>query len=220
MPTQPQPPERRVLHRPDDPASVLHDAEILHGGAPYSVLSDAVRSLFTDLSSPGISHLLVGTLAMLQHVDGRTTRDIDLIIEFEDLDKLSGFRTGEREEWSATGTVGPLCLKLLFTANPFFANVLRDHAESRRLPDVPIRCATPEGIVLLKLFALPSLYRQGKVQRAALYESDILQLLLHQPRDPEGILLQLQAHMPASDINALRKILHEIQQRINHQHHF
>lgn len=220
MTAQPQPPERRVLHRPDDPASVLCDAEMPYGGASYSMLSAAVRSLFTDLSQSGIPHLLVGALAMLQHVDGRSTRNIDLIVALDDLDKLSGFRSDQREDWFTTGTVGSLRVHLWHTALPFFATVMHNHAETRRLLNVPIRCATLEGLVLLKLFTLPSLYRQGKVQRAALYETDILQLLLHQPRDPEGILLQLQAHMPASDIKALGKILHEIQQRATHQHHF
>lgn len=220
MKTQPQPPERRPLHRPDDPASVLRDAEIPYGYDRDAAMTATTRRFLDELSSSGIPHLLVGALAMLQHVDGRTTRDIDLIIALDDLQKLSGFQLEECNEWFATGTVGPLRVDLLFTANPLFEMVLHDYADPRLLLDVPIRCATPEGIVLLKLFALPSLYRQGNIQRAALYETDILQLLVHQPRDAETLLLQLQPHMTASDINALRQILGEIQQRILHRNHF
>lgn len=176
MKPQPQPPERRPLHRADDPASVLRDAEIPYGFDRDSAMSATTRRFLDGLASSGIPHLLVGALAMLQHIDGRTTRDINLIVALDDLEKIPGFLLEERNEWFATGTV--------------------------------------------KLFALPSLYRQGNIQRAALYESDILQLLLHQPTPCETLLAQLQAHMPPSDINALRQILTEIQHRLTNQHRF
>lgn len=217
---QPQPPERRPLHRPDDPSSVIRDAEIPYRFDQDAALAAATRRFIDGLHSSGIPHLLVGALAMLQHVDGRTTRDIDLIVAVEDMDKLPGFVLEERNEWFATGTSGPLRIDLLFTANPLFLAVLHQHAETRSLLDVPIRCATPEGIILLKLFALPSLYRQGNAQRAALYETDILQLLLHQPIDLETLLAQLVPHMAASDINDLRSVLADIQQRIGHRNRF
>lgn len=104
--------------------------------------------------------------------------------------------------------------------NALFNEVLTNHAESRTLLGTPIQCATPRGIILLKLFALPSLYRQGNIDRAATYETDILRLLLHQPADAESLLLPLHPHMTQSDINALRNILADIQHRIEHRHHF
>jgi hypothetical protein len=220
MKPQPQPPERRLLHDPQDFSSVLRDAEIPYGCDRDAALAAATRRFLEGLSSTGIPHVLVGALAMLQYVDGRTTRDIDFIVATEDLQRLPGFILEEGNEWFATGTSGPLRVDLLFTANPLFASVLERHSEPRVFLGAEIQCATPEGIVLLKLFALPSLYRQGNVQRAALYETDILQLLIHQPHDPESLLTQIKPHMTASDINALRQVLADIQQRINHQYRF
>lgn len=40
MKTQPQPPERRKLHRSDDPSSVLRDAEIPYGYGPVSKVAE------------------------------------------------------------------------------------------------------------------------------------------------------------------------------------
>ena len=216
MHTQPQPPERRPLHQPDDPLTVIRDAEIPYGYDRDAALAAATRRFFASLAGSGVPHLLVGALAMLQHVDGRTTRDIDLILAVEDMGKLHEFEIEECNEWFATGTCGPLRIDLLLTANPFFAEIMERHAVIRPLPDVPVRCATPEGIILLKLFALPSLYRQGNIQRAALYETDILQLHHHQPIAAEPLLAQLQPHMPESDINALRHVLADIQGRTRH----
>jgi hypothetical protein len=61
------------------------------------------------------------------------------------------------------------------TQNALFEEVQQNYRSeiqwgNRRLP-----CATPQGLVILKFYALPSLYGQGKFDRAALYETDILQ---------------------------------------------
>lgn len=220
MHSQPQPPEPRVLHDVTDPASVIREAEVSYGSPDGSGLTQATSRFLQSLNEHHISHLLVGAMAMLQHIDGRPTRDIDLIIALKDLDKIPGYQLEERNEWFATGTVGPVRVDLLFTENPLFNEVLANHAETRILLDTPIRCATAEGIILLKLFALPSLYRQGNARRAAIYETDILQLLLLQPLDFQSLLLQLQPHMTPSDINALHQVLADIQHRIDHRHHF
>ncbi len=220
MKLQPQPPEPRVLHDISDPASVLREADVPYGTAGDTALTHATRDFLKGLDASGIPHLLVGAMAMLQHIDGRPTRDIDFIIALEDLEKLPGYRVEERNEWFATGTVGPVRVDLLFTSNPLFAEVLANHAVVRLLLGIPIRCATPRGIILLKLYALPSLYRQGKVPRAAIYETDILQLLTLESADSESLLKTLQPHMLASDINELRHILTEIQHRIDHRRRF
>ncbi len=220
MKPQPQPPEPRVLHDVTDPASVIREAEVPYGSPDGSGLTRATSDFLRNLNEQGIPHLLVGAMAMLQHIDGRPTRDIDLIIALKDLEKLPGYQLEERNEWFATGTVGPVRVNLLFTENPLFGEVLANHAETRTLLGTPIRCATAEGIIHLKLFALPSLYRQGNAHRAAVYETDILQLLLLQPLDFQSLLAQLKPHMIPSDLNALQKILTEIHHRIHHRHHF
>ena len=214
MKPQPQPPERRLLHDPQDFSSVLRDAEIPYGCDRDAALAAATRRFLEGLSSSGIPHVLVGALAMLQYVDGRTTRDIDFIVATEDLERLPGFILEDGNEWFATGTSGPLRVDLLFTANPFFALVLECFSKPRVFLDSKIQCATPEGIVLLKLFALPSLYRQGNVDRASLYETDILQLLHHHPVAHEGLLETLTPYMSGSDIRALRIVLQDIHNRI------
>jgi hypothetical protein len=220
MHAQPQPPKPRVLHDVTDPASIIREAEVPYGSADNFGLTESTRRFLCGLNDHQIPHVLVGAMAMLQHVDGRPTRDIDLIIALADLTKLPGFELEERNEWFATGTVGPIRVVLLFTENPLFAEVLVGHAETRILLGTPIRCATPKGIILLKLFALPSLYRQGNAHRAAVYETDILQLLLIEALDPESLLLQLYPHLPASDINALRHVMADIHQRIHHRQGF
>ena len=76
-----------------------------------------------------------------------------------------------------------------------------------------VPCATPEGLILLKLYILPSLYRQGDLQRANLYEADVSALLLakHPPMEP--LFDELAPHVSASDLAELRKVAAEAQAR-------
>lgn len=74
-------------------------------------------------------------------------------------------------------------------------------------------CATREGLLLLKLYALPSLYRQGNLTRAALYETDI-RLLLGGANVPIDVLFTtLAPYVAAHDLPELRNIVSELQAR-------
>ena len=71
-----------------------------------------------------------------------------------------------------------------------------------------------EGLVLLKLYALPSLYRQGNFTRVGLAENDIATLLhIHNP-PLEPILDVLTNYLSSSDMAQVRQIVDEIEQRL------
>jgi hypothetical protein len=218
----PTPPPAALQSRKDDLPSVIRDALAFQTSTEMNEenLLLSAREFIAALERDKIPHVLVGGLAVLQYVDGRNTRDIDLIVAVEDVNRLPGFHLEEQNEWFATGTSGPLRVDLLFTTNPVFALVKSQHSAIRTFLDHQLRCATPEGIILLKLFALPSLYRQGNIDRAAIFETDILQLLHRHPVENEVLLAPLAAHMMASDIEALRQILGEIEARLNHARRF
>jgi hypothetical protein len=222
MPSALIPPSAPALRRRDDLATVLRDALVFATTLDMdeeALLSQA-RSFLSSLEEDGISHVLVGGLAMLQYVDGRNTRDIDLILAVEDIPRLPGFVLRERNDWFGTGECGPLRVDLLFTVNPLFAEVAGRHSSPRRFLGGTLRCATPEGIILLKLFALPSLYRQGQIERADLYETDILQLLRLTSVSDEDLLDQLRAHLPATDLKALAEVLLELRGRLRNRNRF
>jgi hypothetical protein len=44
-----------------------------------------------------------------------------------------------------------------------------------------------EGLILLKLYALPSLYRQGNFAKVGIYENDVATLLLHLCQKPSSL---------------------------------
>jgi hypothetical protein len=173
-----------------------------------------VAELFTLLAERRIDYLLVGGIALLQYVEGRNTDDIDLILSLASLDRIPEIEVLERDSDFVQGSFRGLRVDLLLTSNPLFEAVRRTRATVQTFVERTIPCATVEGLLLLKLYALPSLYRQGNFARVGLYENDIA-TLLHEYRTPLAPLFaELSPHLSPTDLGELRRIVADIEQRI------
>ena len=78
---------------------------------------------------------------------------------------------------------------------------------------IPI--ATVEGLLLLKLYALPSLYRQGNFARVGIYENDVATLLHYYQPDVSILLKELSKYSNANDISEIKNIVTDMQSRID-----
>lgn len=185
-------------------------AETMHA----ETLLEAVAQLFTLLHERQIDYLLVGGVAMLQYVQGRNTEDIDLIVSLSSLQALPEITITSQESNFARGTFKTLQIDFLLTRNPFFGMVQRRHATIKTFQERDIPCATVAGLLLLKLYALPSLYRQGNFARVGLYENDIATLMHDYQPDLGALFEELVLHVSASDLAALRDIVAAIQHRL------
>lgn len=177
-------------------------------------LPQTVERLFTLLNERKIDYVLVGGVAMLQYVEGRNTQDIDLIVAPEALDRLSEIEVTGRQDTFARGMFSGLRVDFLFTNHKLFAEVSQKHSSIQPFQNRNIRCATIEGMLLLKLYALPSLYRQGQFARVGLYENDIATLVQAYSPPMQPLLAQLKPHLSESDVKSVQDILREIQERI------
>jgi hypothetical protein len=175
-------------------------------------IRERVRSLFAALHTSPVNYLLVGGVALLSYVEGRNTQDIDLIIEPETVKTLDWNARIQDRNFGAANYQG-LQVDLLLTSNPLFAHVWQHERTTITFDDLPIPCATREGLILLKLYALPSLYRQGNLTRAALYETDIRLLLQENSVSSDGLLAMLAPYVAAHDLDELRNIVGELQAR-------
>lgn len=178
----------------------------------------SIRRLLDLLAARQISYLLVGGVAMLCYIEGRNTQDIDFLISLDELERLPELEIVSRDRDFARANFDGLQVDLLLTSNALFEDVLIRHAGTQQIGGDRICCVTPPGLLLLKLYALPSLYRQGEFQRANLYEGDITALLLQFPDLDSGIdrmLTTLQGHLLASDVESLSAIVQEIRQRLS-----
>ncbi len=202
---------------------VLHDAWAfdpkLWRGDQMGVAEDfgpAVTLLLELLSERHVDYALVGGMAMLKYFEGRNTKDVDLIVAPSCLEDLPEIEVKARGEHFARARFAEVRLDLLLTTDPLFAKVLRTYTITHYfedLPRQPVPCATVEGLVLLKLYALPSLYRQGEFLRVGLYENDVASLLHEYRPQIEPLLAELGEHLSDSDLAAVRTLVPELQRR-------
>lgn len=73
--------------------------------------------------------------------------------------------------------------------------------------------ASVRGLILLKLYALPSLYRQGDFVRVGLYENDVATLMYAYQPDTDSIIDELKSFVSPSDLEEIRNIVADLQTR-------
>jgi hypothetical protein len=190
-----------------------------HGGAgvadePLSTLTEKVSRLFQLLDARGIDYLLVGGVALLQYVEGRNTEDLDLIVALPALAAVPEIRISHQEGDFARGRFEGLKVDLLLAGNPLFDEVRRHYRTTRTFVEREIPCATVEGLVLLKLYALPSLYREGNFARVGLYENDVATLLEAYRPDLGPLLTELAKHLGATEMESVRTVVADLERRI------
>jgi len=177
-------------------------------------LPEIVDQLFSLLDERKIDYILVGGIALLSYIEGRNTQDVDFILGKKDLNNLPEFQITNQNRDFVRASYENLQIDLLLTTNKLFKLVRDEYATDRIFADKNIRCATVEGLLLLKLFALPSLYRQGDFNRISIYEGDITQLLLKYPVDLSKLLKILTKYLLTTDIAELQETINDIEQRI------
>ena len=173
-----------------------------------------VVELFTLLAERHIPYLLVGGIAMLRYVEGRNTEHIDLLMSLPSLRQLPEIAIEEQNEYFIRGCFRTVRVDVLLTVNALFAEAQQSFGTTHRFAELDVPTATPEGLVLLKLYALPSLYRQGLFDRVSIYEGDIASLIQRHRPAVEPLLQRLQAHLPAGDLHELQGIVRDIEARI------
>ncbi len=179
-----------------------------------SLLSQDVQDFFKTLSDRSISYVLVGGVALLRYVEGRNTQDIDVLLSPKAMKSIPELAIIQDDDPVVRTRFRSVPVDVLLTTDPLFKLVSKKYASIHKFQNVEVTCATVEGLLLLKLYALPSLYRQGFMQRAALYENDILMLLQSCKSDMGLVLVELEPFVEAGALAELTSIVSEIQSRL------
>jgi hypothetical protein len=200
-----------------DPRRWMNAPPQLRDGAqskPAMPVPQDAMDLFRLLAERRVDYLLVGGMAMLTYIKGRNTKDVDLLMSVAALEQLPELKIEDRNDFFARGKFKSIQVDLLLTKNPLFKIVAEKFATQHPFDELAVPTATIEGMILLKLFALPSLYRQFDWERIHVYEGDVKTLLaLHRPA-MEQLFTLLEPHIPPTDLKELKKIVSEEQQRI------
>src|SRR5579863_7837106 len=191
---------------------IVQNAHAFDPRAPMTPdLRPAVEALFDELEAKAVDYVL-GGVALLSYVEGRNTQDIDLIVSPADLGKLPWDAKPQDADF-ARATYRGVRVDLLLRSNALFDEVARTARTTVPFQGRRVATATREGLLLLKLYALPSLYRTANLARAALYETDVLMLHQGAAIDDAALLDRLRPHLSGHDIAELRNILEEQRMR-------
>lgn len=185
-----------------------------HESPPPPVPRDAM-DLFRVLHERQLPYLLVGGIAMLTYVQGRNTKDVDLLMSLEAMRQVPDLRVEERNDCFVRGRFHTVQVDLLLTTNPLFKIVAERFATTHRFAELEVPAVTVEGLIALKLYALPSLYRQMNMDRVALYENDITMLLARNSPGLDMLTALVAPHVEPGDAKELRAILAECAARAN-----
>ena len=186
----------------------------LGGSMNSDLLIQSVQDLFSVLEQRKIDYVLVGGIALLHYVEGRNTQDLDLLMSLSSVEKLPELNISSQDMYFVRANYGELEIDVLLTKNPLFKKVHSKYSKEQRFLDRNIPIATVDGLLLLKLYALPSLYRQGNFARVGIYENDIATLLHDYEPDVNTLLSELSNYVNESDFAEIRNILADIQKRI------
>lgn len=199
---------------------VIRDATVFNpqnwqkGTVNTDALLESVARLFGLLHERKVDYVLVGGIALLNYIEGRNTEDIDLIMALSALEKLPEIKITNRDNDFARGQFDDLQIDILLTQNTLFEKIQRKYTTVQHFREQAIPTATVEGLLLLKLYALPSLYRLGNFAKVGIYENDVATLMYtyHPAREP--LFEELARHLSETDLAELRAIMAEIEQRI------
>jgi hypothetical protein len=208
---------RRWMNAPtlrSSPASLDGPPQLREGPPPAAMpVSQDALDLFRLLAERRVDYLLVGGLAMLTYVKGRNTKDVDLLLSLEASHKIPELEIQNRQDFFARAQFRSVQVDLLFTFNPLFKTVAEKFATVHAFAELNVPAATVEGLIVLKLYALPSLYRQFQMDRAALYENDITMLMANHSPVIEPLIALATHDMEPGDKAELKKIISECADR-------
>jgi hypothetical protein len=177
-------------------------------------LIQSVQDFFTVLEQRKIDYVLVGGIAFLHYVEGRNTQDLDLLMSIASLEKLPELKISSQDMYFVRASYNELQIDILLTKNPLFEKVHREYIKVERFLDRKIPLVTVEGLLLLKLYALPSLYRQGNFARVGIYENDIATLIHYYQPDMSALLSELSNYVNENDFAEIKGVVSDIQNRI------
>lgn len=180
---------------------------------------DALKRFVSLLDAESIDYALVGGVALMVAADeSRPTDDLDFIVAPGQLEKLEQVSLVSSDANFGRYRWQNITIDALYTDNKIFSYALKNYRCTYDFGEFYISSLSAEGLFLLKLYALPSLYLQIQFARAAIYEADLIRLLLRNPSIDENKLLGfLQNHLEASQIKELREIVKECRQKLQHR---
>jgi hypothetical protein len=184
---------------------------------PGSDIIEQLGEVFLDtLVEREIDCVLVGAMAMLMYVSGRNTQDLDFIASRREVRRLpeviEAYKNDEKN--FREGYFGSLKVDFLLTGNRLFKRIAERYSQPMVIGNRTLKVATPEGLVIMKLYAIPTLLYQFREDKILRYEADLADLLAGTEVRDTVVLDELKKHLKPGEFLAAKTVLQDIRERI------
>jgi len=173
--------------------------------ADPATLSQDLFTLVQTLKRHGYLGAIVGSLAALTYLQGRGPRDIDIIAPESALEHLPGIIIEKRSDRILTCRYRSLRVDLWLASDPLYQLVAQRFTTPLCFNEIEIPRATVEGLILIKLYAMPTLTRLNDHAQVAQYKDDIRNLHPQSKFTLSEIAAILQPYLPTSDWDDVRR---------------
>lgn len=157
----------------------------------------AVQNFLNLMRDLKVDFVLVGGVAIQAYIETRNTQDIDFIVKRADAGRLFDYLEilNSDDTFANCLTSEGLRVDFLFAENPIFNYVRQGFTQNIEYGEGILPTATPEGLMLMKLFAWSNLQMQNLIfndkqvkMKLILYESDIKLLAVFYEIDLDKLL--------------------------------
>jgi len=172
------------------------------------MLPDSVIKFLSLLAEKAVDYCIVGGIAYLAYIEDRNTKDLDILISIEELDKILPFvEVGSEDANFINAVFEGLTIDFLKTSNALFKYVKKNQTIDYEFVEGNFPIATVEGLVLMRFDAIIDLYQKGKFDKVSRYEWDLSTLTRHYDIDWNHIFTVSEQFFTKGQIGEFKKMV-------------
>jgi len=172
------------------------------------MLPDSVTKFLSLLDELNVDYCIVGGIAYLAYIQDRNTKDLDILISVEELNKILPFVEISDEDANFTNAAFEgLKVDFLKTSNALFRYVKKNQTIEYEFVEGTFPIATVEGLVLMRFDAIIDLYQKGNFNKVLRYESDLQFLTINYDIDWKFIFNTSEEFFTKGQIREFKKMV-------------
>lgn len=174
----------------------------------YDMLPELVLKFLKLLEEKQVDFCIVGGIAYLAYIEDRNTKDLDILISVQELEKIIDYVEVTNKDVNFTNTVFEgMRIDFLKTSNSVFNYVKEHETTSYNFAEGLYPIATVNGLILMRFDAIIDLYQKGRFDKIDRYEWDLATLTRHFPVDWEHIWKISQKFFTDGQISEFKKMV-------------
>ena len=176
------------------------------------MLPGTILKFLNLLSEFNVDYCIVGSIAYLAYIEDRNTKDLDILISVQELNKILPFvKVIERDADFTNTEFESLRVDFLKTTNSLSSYIQENETTNFEFAEGEFPIATVEGLVLMRFDAIIDLYQRGNFNKILRYENDLQFLTINHEIDWKKIWKISKDHFTGGQIKEFQKMVAEWQ---------